>query len=67
MEADDRINTMSVEMAQNLADFYNATGVRQISFDGVEGNRSTALGNYGEIRFTKAWYDRLNADLKSPS
>ena len=27
-------------------------GTRQISFDGVEGNQSTAMGNYGEILFT---------------
>ncbi|GAB5522793.1 MAG: hypothetical protein Roseis2KO_06650 [Roseivirga sp.] len=53
------------EMAGNLADLYNETGLRQISFDGVEGNRSTGMGNYGEILFTKAWYDGLSDDIKS--
>ncbi|MCE7992692.1 MAG: hypothetical protein HEP71_11960 [Roseivirga sp.] len=53
------------EMAKNLADLYNETGLRQISFDGVEGNRSTGMGNYGEILFTKAWYDGLSDDIKS--
>ncbi len=53
------------EMAQNIADLYNETGLRQISFDGVEGNRSTAMGNYGEILFTQAWYDHLSDDIKS--
>ena len=53
------------EMAKNLADLYNETGLRQISFDGVEGNRSTGMGNYGEILFTKAWYDNLSDNIKS--
>jgi hypothetical protein len=53
------------EMAGNIADLYNETGLRQISFDGVEGNRSTGMGNYGEILFTKAWYDGLSDDIKS--
>ncbi len=53
------------EMSENIADLFNETGLRQISFDGVEGSRSTALGNYGEILFTKAWYDRLSDDIKS--
>lgn len=53
------------EMAQNIADLYNETGLRQISFDGVEGNRSTGMGNYGEILFTKAWYDGLSDEIKS--
>jgi len=53
------------EMARNLADLYNETGLRQISFDGVEGNRSTGMGNYGEILFTKAWYDHLSDDIRS--
>ena len=39
----------SEEMATNLAELFNETGLRQISFDGVEGNQSTGMGNYGEI------------------
>ncbi len=53
------------EMAGNIADLYNETGLRQISFDGVEGNRSTGMGNYGEILFTKAWYDKLSDNIRS--
>ncbi len=53
------------EMAKNIADLYNETGLRQISFDGVEGNRSTGMGNYGEILFTKAWYDGLSDEIRS--
>ncbi|MDA0195439.1 MAG: hypothetical protein O2887_05460 [Bacteroidetes bacterium] len=53
------------EMARNIADLFNETGLRQISFDGVEGNRSTGMGNYGEILFTNAWYDYLSEDIKT--
>ncbi len=55
---------LTVEMATNLAEFYNQTGLRQISFDGLEGNRSTGMGNYGEILFTKTWYDHLNSEIR---
>ncbi len=55
---------LSIEMAERIADLFNATGLRQISFDGLEGNRSTAMGNYGEILFTTAWYDRLDAKIR---
>ncbi|NNM04122.1 MAG: hypothetical protein HKO65_03385, partial [Gemmatimonadetes bacterium] len=53
------------EMAENLADLFNATGLRQISFDGLEGNRSTGMGNYGEVLFTTAWFNALNEDIRS--
>ncbi len=56
---------LSMEVAKNIADFFNRTGVRQISFDGLEGNQSTGMGNYGEILFTKTWYDNLNQDIKN--
>ncbi len=52
------------EMAVALAELFNQTGLRQISFDGLEGNRSTGLGNYGEILFTTAWYDALSEDIR---
>jgi hypothetical protein len=55
---------LSVEMAVTLAQLFNQTGLRQISFDGLEGNRSTGLGNYGEILFTTSWYDALNEDIR---
>ncbi|RPH92956.1 MAG: hypothetical protein EHM72_16765 [Calditrichaeota bacterium] len=55
---------LSIEVAQNIAELFNETGLRQISFDGLEGNRSTGLGNYGEILFTQAWYDHLTDDIR---
>lgn len=56
---------LSVEMAENLAALYTHTGLRQISFDGLEGNRSTGMGNYGELLFTSSWYNSLSDTLKS--
>ncbi len=56
---------LTFEIAENIAGLYNETGVRQISFDGLEGCRSTGLGNYGEILFTANWYNHLNDDIKS--
>ena len=56
---------LSMEIAKQIADLYNYCGLRQISFDGLEGNRSTGMGNYGEILFTKTWYENLNSDLKN--
>lgn len=55
---------LSIEMAENIARLFNETGLRQISFDGLEGNRSTAMGNYGEILFTNSWYKHLNRNIK---
>jgi hypothetical protein len=57
-------NDLSMEMSSRLADFFNFTGCRQISFDGLEGNWSTGMGEYGRQRFTQNWYDHLNPDLK---
>ena len=56
---------LSIEMATTLATLYNEAGLRQISFDGLEGNRSTGMGNYGESLFAQAWYDNLNEDIRS--
>jgi len=56
---------LTKEIAKNIADLYNQTGLRQISFDGLEGNRSTGMGNYGEILMANTWYDKLNEDIKS--
>ena len=55
---------LGIEMATNIADFFNETGVRQISFDGLEGNRSTGMGNYGEILFTSTWYENLDPEIR---
>lgn len=56
---------LSIEMAKTIAGLYNQTGLRQISFDGLEGNRSTGMGNYGEILFADTWYQHLNPDIRS--
>jgi len=56
---------LSIEQAERLAELYNYCGLRQISFDGLEGNRSTGMGNYGEILFTNAWYNKLTDDEKN--
>jgi hypothetical protein len=55
---------LTVEMAQNLADLYNQARLRQISFDGLEGNGSTGLGNYGEALFTTTWFNGLDEEIK---
>jgi len=55
---------LSEEVALKIADLYNQTGLRQISFDGLEGNWSTGLGQYGRQRFTQTWYDNLIPDLQ---
>lgn len=52
------------EIATRLAHLYNETGLRQISFDGLEGSWSTGLGQYGTQLFVKTWYDALNPTLK---
>jgi hypothetical protein len=56
---------LTMEMSGRLAELFNRTGLRQISFDGLEGNRSTGMGNYGEILFTQTWFDRLSGDIRS--
>jgi hypothetical protein len=55
---------LSQEMARRLADLFNQTGLLQISFDGLEGNWSTGMGQYGRTLFTSTWYDHLNDDLR---
>ncbi|MGV3762490.1 hypothetical protein [Parapedobacter sp.] len=55
---------LAEEIAINLADLFNETGLKQISFDGLEGVWSTGMGQYARALFTETWYDRLNSDLK---
>lgn len=52
------------EMATTVAQLFNEAGLRQISFDGVEGNQATGMGNYGEALFTTAWYEHLSPDIR---
>lgn len=56
---------LNKEMAENMADFMNATQVRMLDFDGLEGNHSTGMGNYGEVLFADAWYQRLDSSIKN--
>jgi hypothetical protein len=55
---------LSQEVARNIARLCNETGARQLSFDGLEGNWSTGMGQYGRVLFTKAWYDALSPELR---
>jgi hypothetical protein len=55
---------LTKEIGGNLAKLFNETGIRQISFDGLEGNRSTGMGNYGEILMTNTWYENLDESIK---
>ncbi|MFC1725416.1 hypothetical protein ACFL4T_07295 [candidate division KSB1 bacterium] len=55
---------LSIEVSKHIAELFNKTGLRQISFDGLEGNHSTGMGNYGEVLFTKTWYDNLDEKIK---
>jgi hypothetical protein len=55
---------LSREVAQNIARLFNHVGALQTSFDGLEGNQSTGLGEYGRTLFVQAWYDALSPELK---
>ena len=55
---------LTIEMSKTLAELYSRTGLRQISFDGLEGNRSTGLGTYGESLMPYTWYNALAPELK---
>ena len=55
---------LSIEIAHNIADLFNQTNLAQISFDGLEGNWSTGMGQYGRTLFTKAWFDHLKPALR---
>jgi len=55
---------LSQEVARQLAELFNQTGLMQISFDGLEGNWSTGMGQYGRTLFATTWYDHLRDDLR---
>jgi hypothetical protein len=55
---------LSQEVARNIAAFCNHTGAIQLSLDGLEGNWSTGMGQYGRTLFTLAWYDALKPELR---
>ena len=54
---------LSEEVAEQIAKLFNYCGLQQISFDGLEGNRSTGMGNYGEILFTTTWWNNLDSEI----
>jgi len=56
---------LSNEMAEKIADFCNNTGVKQVSFDGLEGTSSAGMGAYGKTLFVDAWYNKLNSEIRS--
>ena len=58
-------NDLSAEVSKRIAGLFNKTGLKQISFDGLEGNSSTGMGKYGELLFVKTWYDNLEPEIKN--
>ncbi|MFT3946771.1 MAG: hypothetical protein QM763_07345 [Agriterribacter sp.] len=52
------------DIAANIASLYNQAGLKQISFDGLEGSWSTGMGQYATQLFVKKWYDLLKPELK---
>jgi hypothetical protein len=55
---------LTQEVAHNIAAFCNHTDAIQLSLDGLEGNWSTGMGQYGCSLFTKSWYDALKPELR---
>jgi len=55
---------LSVEVATNIARLFSEAGLQQLSMDGLEGNWSTGMGQYGPALFAKAWYDHLSPSLQ---
>lgn len=53
---------LTQEIARTIADLFNQTGIRQISFDGLEGCNSTGMGQYGVNLMMEEWYNHLNSE-----
>uniref|UniRef100_UPI00286D0C60 hypothetical protein n=1 Tax=Armatimonas sp. TaxID=1872638 RepID=UPI00286D0C60 len=56
--------SLTQDVAKNIAALCNQTGTLQISLDGLEGNWSTGMGQYGRTLFTQSWYNALAPELK---
>ena len=56
---------VNMEMAKNLADFFNKYDVRITALDGLEGNWSEGHGEYSRTRFMKKYYDSLKPELQN--
>ncbi len=54
---------MQDEMAERLVELFNKTGLRQISFDGLEGCERTGHGIYAHNRFVQQCFDGWNAEV----
>ena len=50
---------MQHEIALNIADLFNKTCLKQISFDGLEGCFSSGHGDYARMLMVKQWFDNL--------
>lgn len=55
---------LSREIASTIAEFCNTTGIHQISFDGLEGNWASGMGQYSRQLFVQTWYEHLKPELK---
>lgn len=56
---------LTKEVARNIADIFNQTGIEQISFDGLEGAWSTGLGQYGLSLMIQEWYEHLKPEHRN--
>jgi hypothetical protein len=54
-------------MIQNLADFFNQTGVSQLDFDGHEGALYTGYGDYGTNYFASEFLKKVNHNVVNGS
>lgn len=55
---------LTKEVAHNIARLFNETGLQQLSMDGLEGNWSTGMGQYGRALFAETWYNALSPKLR---
>ncbi|MFT5733042.1 MAG: hypothetical protein ACJA2W_001535 [Planctomycetota bacterium] len=55
---------LSQTVAERIAELFNHTGLRQLSLDGLEGNWSTGMGQYGRTLFASWWYEALKPALR---
>lgn len=51
------------KFADRLAEVFNKTGLRQISFDGLEGCSYTGQDTYATARFVTRFYNQLNQNV----
>ncbi|MCP4639017.1 MAG: hypothetical protein GY851_01215, partial [bacterium] len=58
---------LSCEIAANLANLFNETGIGHMDFDGHEGGWSTGQGDYGVEMFSKTFYDNLKQPVVNGS